>query len=84
VTHANKMAGPSMAGTAQGLLISTTGLAAVVSSLLSGWLLDRLGPSGLFIVMALIAIAAMLIFAVGSLRQRISMTREGISGTMDS
>jgi MFS transporter, PPP family, 3-phenylpropionic acid transporter len=80
VTHANKMAGPSMAGTAQGLLISTTGLAAVVSSLLSGWLLDRLGPSGLFIVMAFIAIAAMLIFAVGSLRQRTSMTREGISG----
>jgi MFS transporter, PPP family, 3-phenylpropionic acid transporter len=77
VTYANRMAGPSLAGTAQGLLVSTTGLAAVASSLLSGWLLDYLGPSGLFIVMAFITITALILFTAGTLRQRTMMVREG-------
>jgi MFS transporter, PPP family, 3-phenylpropionic acid transporter len=77
VTYANRMAGPSLAGTAQGLLVSTTGLAAVASSLLSGWLLDYLGPSGLFIVMAFITITALILFTAGTSRQRTMMVREG-------
>jgi MFS transporter, PPP family, 3-phenylpropionic acid transporter len=77
VTYANRMAGPSLAGTAQGLLVSTTGLAAVASSLLSGWLLDYLGPSGLFIVMAFITITALILFTAGTSRQRAMMVREG-------
>jgi MFS transporter, PPP family, 3-phenylpropionic acid transporter len=77
VTYANRMAGPSLAGTAQGLLVSTTGLAGVASSLLSGWLLDHLGPSGLFIVMALITIIALVLFTAGTSRQRAILVGEG-------
>jgi MFS family permease len=58
-------------------LISTTGLAGVVSSLLSGWLFDLLGPSGLFIVMAFIAISGLVLFTVGTLRQRTTEFQEG-------
>ncbi len=63
VTYANKMAPPSMGGTVQGLLIATTGLASVLSSLLTGWLFDRLGPNGMFQVMAVVVLAALLLFA---------------------
>jgi MFS transporter, PPP family, 3-phenylpropionic acid transporter len=70
VMYANRMGGPSLAGTAQGLLVSTTGLAGVVSSLLSGWLLDQVGSTGLFIVMAFIAITAMILFTFGTMRLR--------------
>jgi MFS transporter, PPP family, 3-phenylpropionic acid transporter len=70
VMYANRIGGPSLAGTAQGLLISTTGLAAVVSSLISGWLLDQLGSSGLFLVMAMIAATSMVVFTMGTLRRR--------------
>jgi MFS transporter, PPP family, 3-phenylpropionic acid transporter len=77
VMYANRMGGPSLAGTAQGLLISTTGLAGVVSSLLSGWLFDLLGPNGLFIVMAFIAISGLVLFTVGTLRQRTTEFQEG-------
>lgn len=66
VTYLNKMAPPSLAGTAQGLLNSTTSLAGVVSSLLTGWLFDRLGPNGLYTVMAGCCLAALVIFASGS------------------
>ena len=41
----------------QGLLASTFSLAGVVSSLLSGWLFDTLGPTGLFTVMGFLALA---------------------------
>ncbi len=67
VTYANKMAPPGLAGTAQGLLNSSSSLAAVVSSLLSGWLFDRLGPNGMFLVMAFCVLAALVLFAVGTL-----------------
>jgi len=65
VNYANQMAPPGMAGTAQGMLASTASLAGVVSSLLSGWLLDQLGPNGIFRVMAVLVLAALLLFAVG-------------------
>jgi MFS transporter, PPP family, 3-phenylpropionic acid transporter len=73
VMYANRIGGPSLAGTAQGLLISTTGLAGVVSSLISGWLLDQLGSNGLFLVMAMIAATSMVVFTIGTLRYRNSV-----------
>jgi PPP family 3-phenylpropionic acid transporter len=63
INYANRLAPKGMAGTAQGLLVSTTNLAGVVSSLLSGWLFDRLGPTGLFEVMSFLALAALILFS---------------------
>jgi PPP family 3-phenylpropionic acid transporter len=66
VTFLNKLAPPSMSGTVQGLFNSTLSLAGVLSSLLTGWLFDQLGPNRLFTVMAFFCLAALLIFGVGS------------------
>lgn len=68
VTLANKLAPTGMAGTAQGLLSSTMALAGVVSALLTGVLFDRLGPSGLFLVMAFSVLAALILFSLGNLQ----------------
>lgn len=62
VTYANKLAPQSMSGTVQGLLVATTGLAGMLSSLLTGWLFDRLGPNGMFQVMAVVVFAALVLF----------------------
>jgi len=72
ITYANQMAPPGMAGTAQGMLASTVSLAAVASALLSGWLLDSLGPNGIFMVMAFLVLAALALFSTGNywLRRR--------------
>ena len=51
-----------MSGTVQGLLVATTGLAGMLSSLLTGWLFDRLGPNGMFQVMAVVVFAALVLF----------------------
>lgn len=67
VTMANKMAPVGMAGTAQGLLSSTMGLAGVISALLTGILFDRLGTSGLFLVMAFFVLSALILFTTGNL-----------------
>ena len=72
VTYANQMAPAGMSGTAQGLVVSAMNLASVVSSLLSGWLLDLLGPTGIFVVMGFLVLAALLLFAVGAWRQSAS------------
>jgi PPP family 3-phenylpropionic acid transporter len=64
VNYANHLAPPGMAGTAQGLVVSVTNLATVVSSLLSGWLFDLLGPTGLFTVMGFLALAALVVFSL--------------------
>lgn len=77
VTYANKMAPPNLAGTTQGLLSSLTALAGVVSSLLSGWLFDLVGPTNLYIVMGFICLAGLILFVVGNLRST-SATREVI------
>jgi predicted MFS family arabinose efflux permease len=73
---ANRMGGRTLAGTAQGLLISTTGMAGVIGSLLSGWLLDQLSSRGLFLIMACIAFCSLTLFFVGTLRQRSSEVGE--------
>ncbi len=57
VTYINKLAPRSLSGTAQGLFNSTTSLAGVVSSLLTGILFDQLGPHGMFSVMGFSACA---------------------------
>lgn len=62
VTYANRLAPPSMSGTVQGLLVATTGLAGMLSSLLTGWLFDRLGPNGMFQVMAVVVFSALVLF----------------------
>jgi MFS transporter, PPP family, 3-phenylpropionic acid transporter len=66
VTHANKMAPAGLGGTAQGLLIAVISLAGVISSVLSGWLFDVLGPTEMFIVMGFFTLVALALFAVGS------------------
>jgi MFS transporter, PPP family, 3-phenylpropionic acid transporter len=70
VTYANQLAPNGMAGTAQGLVISTTNLAGVVSSPLSGWLFDMLGPNGIFRVMAFLVLAALILFTIGNMIKR--------------
>lgn len=65
VTLANRMAPAGMAGTAQGLLNSTMNLAGMVSSVLTGWLFDLLGPTHLFFVMAAIVTVALIVFGAG-------------------
>ncbi len=70
VNYAYQMAPPGMAGTAQGLLVSTISLAGVVSSLLTGWLFDVVGPKGVFVVMGLLVMAALILFTIGGRIQR--------------
>lgn len=71
VTYANRNAPLGMAGTAQGLLTSTISLAGMVSAVLSGWLFDRLGPNGIFQVMAFLVIAALILFSLGNLLTKV-------------
>ena len=71
VTYANKIAPTHMAGTAQGLLSSATGLASVISSLLVGWLFDVLGPRGIFVVLSSLVLVALLVFLSGSLFRKL-------------
>jgi PPP family 3-phenylpropionic acid transporter len=73
VTYVNRLAKPSLAATAQGLLNSTISLAGVISSLLTGLLFDGLGPNGIFVVMAFCCLAAFILFGAGTLRARYVM-----------
>jgi PPP family 3-phenylpropionic acid transporter len=68
LTLSNRMAPPGLAGTAQGLIASTMSLGGVVSALLAGVLFDRLGPAGLFLVMALCTFTALVLFSAGNMR----------------
>jgi MFS transporter, PPP family, 3-phenylpropionic acid transporter len=67
VTYANKLAPPSMAGTAQGLYTAATSLGGVVSSLLAGWLFDVVGPKGIFLVLSALVLVALVLFSAGTL-----------------
>jgi PPP family 3-phenylpropionic acid transporter len=68
INLANKMAPPGLAGTAQGLLNSVMSLSGMVSALLTGVLFDRLGPNGMFLVMAFCVLAALALFTIANLR----------------
>jgi PPP family 3-phenylpropionic acid transporter len=65
INYANDQAPEELKATAQGLFVSTTALAAVVSAPLAGWLFDSLGPPGMFRVMAGVALVAVFIFWFG-------------------
>ncbi len=68
INVANQLAPPGMAATAQGLVVSTTNMASVVGTLLSGWLFDRLGSSGLFLALSGFALLAFILYSFGQLR----------------
>jgi PPP family 3-phenylpropionic acid transporter len=67
VSYANELAPAALRTTAQSLLTSTTSLANVIGALMCGWLFDRLGPPGLFAVLAICCMTATIIFAAGRL-----------------
>ncbi len=75
VNVANRMAPPELSATAQGLLVSATALAGVLSGGLSGWLFDRLGSRGLFLSLAGFCLAAFLLYSFGQLRARSPASR---------
>ena len=66
ITYLNKMATPATAATAQGLFNSTISLGGVVGSLLSGYLFDLLGPTGMYTVMGCCMLAALALFWSGN------------------
>jgi PPP family 3-phenylpropionic acid transporter len=70
ITYANDQAPEELKATAQGLFVSTTALAAVVSAPMSGYLFDKLGPPGMFQVFACVALAAVFIFWFGQMRRK--------------
>ena len=77
ITYANELAPDELKATAQGLFVSTTALAAVVSAPLSGRLFDSLGPPGMFQFMSVVALIGVFVFWFGG---RVSK-RRGNEGT---
>lgn len=67
VAYANQLAPPELKATSQGLLFSVMSLGNVIGALLSGWLFDHLGPSGLFRSLAFVALFAFIVFISGRL-----------------
>jgi PPP family 3-phenylpropionic acid transporter len=67
VAYASDRAPENMKATSQGLLYSVTSLSSVVGGLSSGWLFDRLGPSGLFAVMGVSGLIALALFSLGQI-----------------
>jgi len=69
IQYASRMAPDSLKATAQGLIVSATNLSSVVGVLLSGWLFDQLGPTGIFRILSLFCLAAFVLFGLGRLRK---------------
>jgi PPP family 3-phenylpropionic acid transporter len=65
VNLVSRLAPPSLVATAQGFFASTMSLAGIISSLLSGVLFDRLGSSGLFLVLTAFCLAALVLYGLG-------------------
>jgi PPP family 3-phenylpropionic acid transporter len=65
VNLVSRLAPPSLVATAQGFFASTISLASIVSSLLGGVLFDQLGPSGLFLALTAICLAAFVLYSLG-------------------
>jgi PPP family 3-phenylpropionic acid transporter len=74
ITYASDLAPPNLKATAQGLLFSVMSLSNVVGALFSGWLFDKIGPQGLFGVLAGSCVVALMLFGFGQwiLRNKIS------------
>ena len=68
INVANQMAPPGLAATAQGLVVSATSLAGVIGTLLSGWLFDLLGSSGLFLALSGFCILGFILYSFGQIR----------------
>jgi PPP family 3-phenylpropionic acid transporter len=66
ITYANRLAPPGRAGTAQSLITATMNLASVASGLVSGWLFDALGISGIYTVMGFVYVLSLVIFTGGN------------------
>jgi MFS family permease len=67
VAYASDRAPENMKATSHGMLYSVTNLASVVGGLGCGWLFDRGGPSGLFIVMGISCLVALALFMIGKI-----------------
>lgn len=65
LNYGSYLAPPKLLATAQGLYISTTSLASIFSSFISGIVFDQLGPSRLFLLMAGCCGVALLILVLG-------------------
>jgi MFS transporter, PPP family, 3-phenylpropionic acid transporter len=66
LNYISRLAPPSLLATAQGFFSSIAGLSAILSSLISGLLLDGFGPAGLFLALSGICLAALLLFGLGT------------------
>ena len=73
INYAAKMAPESLKATAQGLIVSATNLSSVVGVLLSGWLYDQMGPTGVYAILSLFCLAAFVLFGLGRLRKAESL-----------
>jgi MFS transporter, PPP family, 3-phenylpropionic acid transporter len=69
INLANRMAPPGLAATAQGLIVSATSLAGLVGALLSGYLFDQLGSTGLFLTLSGACFLAFAIYTTGQLKK---------------
>ena len=61
----SRLAPPGLLATAQGFYNSAIGVAGILASLISGILLDRIGQSGLFLILAGICAASFVLFGLG-------------------
>jgi PPP family 3-phenylpropionic acid transporter len=69
INYAAALAPESLKATSQGLIISIINLSSVAGVLLSGWLYDHLGPTGLYWVLSLFCLAAFGLFGLGRTRK---------------
>ncbi len=67
VSYISDLAPENLKTTAQGLLFSMMNLATLVGGLWSGWLFDTVGPRGLFRVLSIFCILALLLFSAGQI-----------------
>jgi MFS transporter, PPP family, 3-phenylpropionic acid transporter len=65
VNYVAELAPPGLRTTSQSLVTATTSLANVIGALFSGWLFDRLGPSGMFSTLALFSVLALMMLLIG-------------------
>ncbi len=70
VAYANQLTVPELRATSQGVLATILSLAAVAGALVSGWIYDHAGPTGLYLTMTGFCLAALLLFVLKSLLTR--------------
>lgn len=70
VNYANKIAPDSLKSTSQGLFMSATSLSSVVAASISGLMFDSLGGAGLFRVLSLFCLTALILFGAAQFRDR--------------